>query len=443
MPRQATGTVEEHPWKDGRTVSFYVRVPFKGTRPRISLGTNHEGWSRERAGVELERIMGQIERGTWQPPGASAPTPAAPAEVDDETIHVTLSRLVQRKKNEREAGSLAPNTVESCERSVQRILAFRHETPTAEIDAQWVDELREHLAARKLENGRKGTLAPATVNKDLNHLAQALEIAVDYKILDSNPARGKRRRMPEKKKKGSFLWPDMVVDLLDVAGEWEESLQENKRYGRRALIALLVTSGGPRISEALRADEGEFGLASGDWFIPAAKTEAGERHIELTVFAAEEMREHVARKRSQGRPEGPKAPMFCTRNGTPLSEHNVRRMLRRAVAKTNEKRAAEGKMQLPAITPHSLRRTFATLAIWAKRDLNWIMEQIGHKDPTMTLGIYVQMGSRKQVDRELTWSLMRFADEPEDWPGEARNSPTNRPTGQKVASEGFGSMPAR
>jgi hypothetical protein len=39
----------------------------------------------------------------------------------------------------------------------------------------------------------------------------------------------------------------MVVDLLDVAGEWEASLPEHQRYGRRALLATLSIAG-PRIS---------------------------------------------------------------------------------------------------------------------------------------------------------------------------------------------------
>jgi hypothetical protein len=64
VPRPATGTIETHQWRDGRTVSLLLRVPYRGTRRRIDLGTNHEGWNHDRARVELERVMGQIERGT-------------------------------------------------------------------------------------------------------------------------------------------------------------------------------------------------------------------------------------------------------------------------------------------------------------------------------------------------------------------------------------------
>jgi hypothetical protein len=35
---------------------------------KVTFGTNMQGWSRTRAEVETERIIQQIERGTWVPP---------------------------------------------------------------------------------------------------------------------------------------------------------------------------------------------------------------------------------------------------------------------------------------------------------------------------------------------------------------------------------------
>jgi hypothetical protein len=103
MPPRATGTIERYEWKDGRTVTFRSRVRFKGSRYRIDFGTNHEGWNADRAQVELDNILRQCERGTWEPPEkALAPAPAAP---QDETVHVTASRWWQRR-----CGELAVNT---------------------------------------------------------------------------------------------------------------------------------------------------------------------------------------------------------------------------------------------------------------------------------------------------------------------------------------------
>jgi hypothetical protein len=51
MPRTRTGTIEAHRWKDGRTVTYRARFPAYGRRWRIDFGTNHEGWSEQRARV--------------------------------------------------------------------------------------------------------------------------------------------------------------------------------------------------------------------------------------------------------------------------------------------------------------------------------------------------------------------------------------------------------
>ena len=98
MPRRATGRIEPHDWADGRTVTFRLKVRAHGQRYTITLGSNHAGWSMERAQVELEQIMGQIERGTWEPPKKGA---AVANELDrDETLRVTAYRWWQRRRTE-------------------------------------------------------------------------------------------------------------------------------------------------------------------------------------------------------------------------------------------------------------------------------------------------------------------------------------------------------
>lgn len=416
VPRQATGTIIEHRWKDGQTVTFGLRVPYQRRKHLITLGTNFEGWTRERAEIELEKIVGQMRRGSWSPASAE---PAPPlAEADREQLRVTLSRWWQAKKP-----NLSENASADYEWRLKHIVNFRPDTPTADIDERWVDELRDHLARQPARNRRKGstkTLSPSSVNKVLDALAQILDLAVDYKILATNPARGKRRRMVVKKSRRAWLEPDMVLDLLEAAGEWERELEERKRpdqcFGRRALLALLCL-GGPRISEVTNADRGDFDLAGDHWRIPASKTEAGARTVELTVFAAGELRRHVADTAGRGRPVTARKPMFPTANGTRLGQGNVRRMLREVVKRTNERREAEGKMLLPDVTPHSLRVTFASLCFFAGRDPAWVMGQIGHSDARLTLEVYTRTLQRKKVDRALVWRLMHFADEPEERPG--------------------------
>jgi integrase len=71
-------------------------------------------------------------------------------------------------------------------------------------------------------------------------------------------------------------------------------------------------------------------------------------------------------------------------------------------------------MLLPSsVTPHTLRRTFASLCVFAGRDLRWVMGQLGQDDPRMTLAVYAQSMKRQRIDRDLVWTLMRFPDEDE------------------------------
>ena len=74
--------------------------------------------------------------------------------------------------------------------------------------------------------------------------------------------------------------------------------------------------------------------------------------------------------------------------------------------------AEAGMAPLPPITPHSLRRTWATFAAMIGRDPKWIAAQIGHVSPAFTFSVYQQVATRRYIDEQAVWTLMRFADEP-------------------------------
>lgn len=67
-------------------------------------------------------------------------------------------------------------------------------------------------------------------------------------------------------------------------------------------------------------------------------------------------------------------------NGTPdkqLPNGKIKAGTTGIVQRVNERRAAEGRLLLPdRVTPHTLRRTFASLCFFAGRDLRWVMGQL-------------------------------------------------------------------
>lgn len=412
VPRAANGSVESHRWQDGKTVTFRARVRAYGRQWRVALGTNHEGWSTERARVELDAILEKVRRGTWEPP--STRRDERDALDPRETVRVTAYRWWQRRKTE-----ISENTRLDYQWRLTHLIGHIGEHETAAMDARKVDDLRQRLVGQGL--------SPRSVNMMLDLLAQVLDDAVEYKLLDANPARGKRRRMKVARSRRTFLEPDMVVDLLEEAGAWERSVPEHQRYGRRALLATLCLAG-PRISEVTAAPRARLDLHGGRLRVGEAKTEAGLRDIELTAYLLGELRAHLAALPPSLRDaKGPALPVFPTRTGGRINASNVRNRLlngtparkgkaptRGVVQRVNEKRAAADRMLLPErVTPHTLRRTFASLALAAGRDPRWVMGQLGHTDARLTLSLYAQVMQRQRVDHALIWQLMRFSDEPE------------------------------
>jgi hypothetical protein len=153
MAPRATGAIETHEWRDGRTVTVRARLRAYGRRYRIAFGTNHEGWSVERARVELDRILQHVERGTWDPPSRADNSTAALE--GDETVHVTASRWWQRRNAE-----LAPKTrVDYRWRLDHMLRLLAHET-TAELDVHRVDAFRGELEA--------AAISPRSVNMILD-----------------------------------------------------------------------------------------------------------------------------------------------------------------------------------------------------------------------------------------------------------------------------------
>jgi integrase len=401
MPRPATGAVETHRWKDGKTVSFRARVRAYGRQWRVAFGTNHEGWSEDRARVELDLILDKVKRGTWEPPSKRH------EQRDDldphEAVRVTAYRWWQRRR-----ADLAPNTRLDYRWRLDHLVRRLGDEETGGLDARKVDDFRQQLVG--------GGLSPRSVNMVLDLLAQILDDAVEYRLLDSNPARGKRRRMKVTKSRRSFLEPDMVVDLLNAAGEWERSLPEHQRYGRRAVLATLCIAG-PRISELTNAPRARLDLHGARLRVGEAKTEAGLRDLELTAFLLDELRARLAAIPARlRRSHGAALPVFPTHTGGRLNASNVRnRLLRETVRRVNKTREKAGRMLLPEkVTPHTLRRTFASLALAAGRDPRWVMGQLGHTDARLTLNLYAQVMQRHRVDQALIWQLMRFPDEPEE-----------------------------
>jgi hypothetical protein len=62
------------------------------------------------------------------------------------------------------------------------------------------------------------------------------------------------------------------------------------------------------------------------------------------------------------------------------------------------------------LTPHSLRRTFISLLLAMGEEVPYVMRQVGHADPKVTLSIYAQVMFRGEGERERLKALVEGSD---------------------------------
>jgi integrase len=98
---------------------------------------------------------------------------------------------------------------------------------------------------------------------------------------------------------------------------------------------------------------------------------------------------------------GPDDPVFLSRsrNGrrSRQTAENVARRLKTAIKRANETLADAGIEPISErVTPHSLRRTYASLRAACGDDPVYIAEQLGHEDPTFTIRVYAKAAKRRE-----------------------------------------------
>ncbi len=156
----------------------------------------------------------------------------------------------------------------------------------------------------------------------------------------------------------------------------------------RAIVATGICAG-LRVGELLALRWRDVDLATERITVRASKTDAGERVVDIWP----ELREELFAWKTKAHHVRLDDYVFATSTGKPDSRSNVGRMLRRAVERANEQLEES---QLPAVSPHTLRRTFASLLYERGEDPVYVMDQLGHTDPKLALS-HLHEGRRPQA----------------------------------------------
>jgi integrase len=380
--------------KGGRT--FALRFRAYGKRRYVTLGSAEEGWTRAKAEDELANISADVRRGVWKPP---EPAASPPPGVDQPTFHEFASEWFEGMRQE----GLRPSTLADYEWQLSNhLLPFFSEHRLSEITIAEVDRYRQGKV-------RQGELSATSINKTIARLAQILEVALERELIPRNPARGRRRRLKQRAPERTWLdRAEQIEALLEAAGELDDEARIDRRaIPRRTLLATLVL-GGLRIGEALALQWRDVDLAAGRLRVRDAKTDAGVRQVDLLPALREDLSAHKAGTGHAGADDF----VFPTERGGPQNPSNVRnRVLAKAIERADENLTSANATPLPeGLTPHSLRRTFISLLLALGEEVPYVMRQVGHADPKVTLSIYAQVMFRGEGERERLQAVVEGSD---------------------------------
>ena len=113
-------------------------------------------------------------------------------------------------------------------------------------------------------------------------LANILDAAVEYELLPSNPARGKRRRLKAARPTRRFLEADELAELLAAAAELDSAARSDRRIGRQPMIAVMAKSG-LRVSEVCQLRWRSVDVHHQRLVVEQSKTDAGVREVDLSL----------------------------------------------------------------------------------------------------------------------------------------------------------------
>jgi len=231
------------------------------------------------------------------------------------------------------------------------------------------------------------TLKPKTVRQTHVALNQALNLAVEWGLITSNPAA--RVHLPRIKQRGkTILTPEEVAHLL-----------KSTRGSRLFPLWFLLVMTGARKGEALGLNWSDLDQGSGNLSIrrqivrktgqglvlEELKTEASRRTIPLGPALLTALREHRTKQleervASDWWEDAPQYQglIFTIPYGRPLDPATT-------WADFQDTLEAAG---LPRMTLHALRDTAATSMLLKGVDAKTIAERLGHSDVAMTLRVY-------------------------------------------------------
>ncbi|HYE97482.1 MAG TPA: tyrosine recombinase XerC [Planctomycetota bacterium] len=270
-----------------------------------------------------------------------------------------VERFLRHLRYERQ---LSPHTCRAYEGDLRRFADFLGGEGALLDPVPGLPRIRQFLAGLHASGYEKSSMA-----RTLACLRTFYDYGVREGRLEVNPMRAVRTPRLDKKLP-AFLDQDEVRRLLEAAsGDAFFDLRD------RALLETIY-GGGLRVSEATGLDLRDADLEEA---VAVVRGKGGkERLAPLGPAAAAALSAYLPeRARVLERLQRDVDALFLNKNGTRLDVRSVRRILDRRVARAGLRKA---------VTPHTLRHSFATHLLDNGADLRAVQELLGHANLATT-----------------------------------------------------------
>ncbi|PWU45276.1 site-specific tyrosine recombinase XerD [Micromonospora sp. S4605] len=305
---------------------------------------------------------------TGTPDGAGAGTQPAPAlcrAVRGYLDHLTVER------------GLSANTLASYRRDLDRYLATLAAAGVADLAAVDPGLVESHLARLRAGEDGHPPLAASSAARAASAVRGLHRFAVREGLAGADPSRDVRPPTPPRRLPRA-LPVDDVVRLLETAGPVVATGEGAPLALRdRALLEFLYGTGA-RISEAVGAAVDDLDPAEGTALL---RGKGGRtRLVPIGGYAVEALRAYLVRARPALAAAGRGTPaVFLNARGGALSRQGAWTILRRAAQRAG----------LPvdgphAVSPHTLRHSYATHLLDGGADVRVVQELLGHASVTTT-----------------------------------------------------------
>ena len=298
-----------------------------------------------------------------------------------------LDRFLKFYKTE---GGVAPRTWQDYRYHVE-------ENIKPGIGAVALQDLKPREVDQWLQSLRERGLGNRTVEYAQAVLRRALQFAVEWEILERNPAAARFRAAKRKRMAGSsanrirFLDPDEARKFLDVIrGSRHEALytlaittglRPEELYGLR-WKDVDVEARRLTVNQVMSKTRRRKGESMERFLFGPPKTEKSRRTIDFPEFVAHVLREERLRSAQTCAVAGSAwkehGLVFPSEIGTPIEERNLLRRFQ-AICQANG---------LPKLRVYDLRHTHASLLIHEGVHPKKISERLGHSSITLTMDTY-------------------------------------------------------